>query len=246
MPARDVTAPTSPPRAPATRSRAAAHRADRELRERRRRRRAHGVAWPAQRFADNGDGTVTDHLTGLVWMKNAGLLRGRPTGPRRWPPPPARERRLRPERRLEAGQWRMPNANELESLVDVSQANPAVSAGQPFVNINVADRLLVVDDVHACPPTRWRSASATVAGSTASTRRRQLQQHQDHVGERPVGGAVGGHPARSSCSPPASTPASAAARSAPATTPPCSWVRRRRRRASSTTATARWPTPSPA
>src|SRR5262249_3362598 len=35
------------------------------------------------------------------------------------------------------GQWRMPNANELESLVDVSQFNPALSANHPFTNVNL-------------------------------------------------------------------------------------------------------------
>ena len=27
-----------------------------------------GVAWPNPRFADNGDGTITDNLTGLIWL----------------------------------------------------------------------------------------------------------------------------------------------------------------------------------
>ena len=30
-----------------------------------------GVAIPSPRFVDNGDETVTDNLTGLVWLKNA-------------------------------------------------------------------------------------------------------------------------------------------------------------------------------
>jgi hypothetical protein len=30
-----------------------------------------GVPFPSPRFTDNGDGTVTDHLTGLIWLKNA-------------------------------------------------------------------------------------------------------------------------------------------------------------------------------
>lgn len=30
-----------------------------------------GVTWPSPRFTDNGDGTVTDNLTGLIWLKNA-------------------------------------------------------------------------------------------------------------------------------------------------------------------------------
>jgi len=29
------------------------------------------VAWPDPRFTDNGDGTVTDNLTGLIWLKEA-------------------------------------------------------------------------------------------------------------------------------------------------------------------------------
>ena len=34
-----------------------------------------GVEWPAQRFTDNGDGTVTDSLTGLMWLRDGGCLR---------------------------------------------------------------------------------------------------------------------------------------------------------------------------
>ena len=30
-----------------------------------------GRPWPNPRFTDNNDGTVTDTLTGLVWLKNA-------------------------------------------------------------------------------------------------------------------------------------------------------------------------------
>ena len=30
-----------------------------------------GVEWPSPRFNDNGDGTITDNLTGLIWLKNA-------------------------------------------------------------------------------------------------------------------------------------------------------------------------------
>ena len=40
-----------------------------------------GVAWPASRFTDNTDGTVTDHLTGLIWLQNAVFLMPR-IGPR--------------------------------------------------------------------------------------------------------------------------------------------------------------------
>ena len=30
-----------------------------------------GVMWPVPRFTDNGSGTVTDNLTGLIWLKDA-------------------------------------------------------------------------------------------------------------------------------------------------------------------------------
>jgi hypothetical protein len=33
-----------------------------------------GVHWPVPRFFDNGDGTITDGLTGLVWMRHASCL----------------------------------------------------------------------------------------------------------------------------------------------------------------------------
>ena len=38
-----------------------------------------GVSWPDPRFTDNGDGTVTDNLTGLIWLKNANCF-----GQRTW------------------------------------------------------------------------------------------------------------------------------------------------------------------
>ena len=34
-----------------------------------------GVAWPSLRFTDNGDQTVTDKLTGLMWAKDANLMK---------------------------------------------------------------------------------------------------------------------------------------------------------------------------
>ncbi len=94
-----------------------------------------GVAWPATRFTDNADGTVTDHLTGLVWLKNAGCF-----SPASWSAALVAANQLASgacglSDGSSAGTWRMPNVNELESLVDVSRANPAVPG--PFTNINV-------------------------------------------------------------------------------------------------------------
>ena len=37
-----------------------------------------GVTWPNPRFTKNGDGTVTDNRTGLVWLRNANCLSSAP------------------------------------------------------------------------------------------------------------------------------------------------------------------------
>ena len=98
-----------------------------------------GVAWPVTRFSDNSNGTVTDNLTGLVWLKNAGCF-----SPLDWPTALTEANRLAngscglTDGSI-TGQWRMPNINELESLVDVSQSSPAVSIGSPFTGIILAN-----------------------------------------------------------------------------------------------------------
>lgn len=98
-----------------------------------------GVAWPGVRFTDNANGTVTDHLTGLIWLKNAGCA-----NPTTWSAALSNANQLASgacglSDGSVAGQWRMPNANELESLIDVSRANPALSAGAPFTNVQLSN-----------------------------------------------------------------------------------------------------------
>jgi len=95
-----------------------------------------GVVWPGIRFTDNQNGTVTDNLTGLIWLKNAGCF-----SPTIW------SNALTDVNQLasgicgltdgsSAGQWRLPNINELESLLDVSASNPALPVGNPFTNVS--------------------------------------------------------------------------------------------------------------
>jgi hypothetical protein len=95
-----------------------------------------GVAWPGTRFTDNQDGTVTDHLTGLVWLQDAGAI-----APTDWGGALAAANLLQNgvaglADGSRAGDWRLPNLNELESLVDVSQANPALTPGSGFQNVS--------------------------------------------------------------------------------------------------------------
>jgi hypothetical protein len=78
-----------------------------------------GVAWPTPRFTDNNNGTVTDNLTGLIWMKNANAF-----GMRTWAQALSDANGLHDDGindlkdGSQAGDWRLPNRKELESLVD--------------------------------------------------------------------------------------------------------------------------------
>ena len=95
-----------------------------------------GVAWPATRYVDNQNGTVTDNLTGLIWLKNAGCF-----APTVWANAISDVNQLASgacglSDGSTAGQWRLPNLVELESMVDVSASNPVVMPGSPFTNVS--------------------------------------------------------------------------------------------------------------
>ena len=97
-----------------------------------------GVAWPATRYVDHHDGSVSDTLTGLVWLKDAGCL-----APATWIDALDEVNHLGAGTcgladGSTAGQWRLPNQWELESIVDESAANPAITPGSPFANVAAA------------------------------------------------------------------------------------------------------------
>ncbi len=85
-----------------------------------------GVAWPDPRFTDNGDETVTDNLTGLMWTKDANMAE------KTW-----EEAKTYCEDLSHAGHndWRLPNVNELSSLIDRGKANPALPEGHLFSDV---------------------------------------------------------------------------------------------------------------
>lgn len=94
-----------------------------------------GVAWPTARFADNGNGTVTDALTGLVWIKDAGCM-----NVMNWSSALTAANQLANgscglSDGSSAGDWRLPNIGELESLIDISRSSPALSTGHSFANV---------------------------------------------------------------------------------------------------------------
>ena len=92
-----------------------------------------GIPWPVPRFRDNGDGTATDILTGLMWAQDANLA----GGTRTW------QQALTYVVMMNAGiyenfghtDWRLPNRKELHSLTDFSKTSPALPSGHPFTNV---------------------------------------------------------------------------------------------------------------
>lgn len=86
-----------------------------------------GVPWPTPRFKDEGNGTVEDTLTDLIWLKNANCF-----GLMNW------SQALEAVSTLAsgmcgltddsvAGNWRVPNVKELQSLIDFGFFGPALS-----------------------------------------------------------------------------------------------------------------------
>ena len=87
-----------------------------------------GAAWPIPRFTDNGDGTITDNLTGLMWDQD-----GHRFGQRKWADALSDISSL-----SLAGQtdWRLPNIVEIRSLINWKENDSAVWLGnQGFLNV---------------------------------------------------------------------------------------------------------------
>jgi len=103
-----------------------------------------GMAWPNPRFMDNGDGTVTDNLTGLIWLKNANCFGTKP-----WVNALSIANGLASGScgltdGSVAGDWRLPNVREMMSLIHFGVHSPAVpdtagtgrwTEGNPFTDI---------------------------------------------------------------------------------------------------------------
>lgn len=113
-----------------------------------------GVAWPVPRFTDNTDGTITDNLTGLVWLKNASCVyfyEGNTTGHnyRQWIKAILAANLLASgycglSDGSVAGDWRLPNVKEMQSLLAYGFREKAIPNttglsyyrwGDPFINV---------------------------------------------------------------------------------------------------------------
>lgn len=69
------------------------------------------------RFVDNGDGTVSDRCTGLMWQRDTA------PGTYSWE---AALVYADQQTLAQRGDWRLPNVFELQSLVDYGRSNPAI------------------------------------------------------------------------------------------------------------------------
>ena len=90
------------------------------------------VNYPAdQQFVDNGDGTISDLATGLMWVQNAADAGGNYGTGKQWAAAVTFCDNL-----IFAGHndWRLPTRKELDTIVDTSRANPAINTDY-FFNI---------------------------------------------------------------------------------------------------------------
>lgn len=102
-----------------------------------------GVSWPKQRFSANGNDTVTDNLTGLIWTKDAAS-----PGPQACTPGTSMVmqealnfiRCLNANKYLGKGDWRLPNRKELHTLTDYSEYGNALPAENPFIHVGGNDQ----------------------------------------------------------------------------------------------------------
>ena len=101
-------------------------------------------ATASPRFTDNGDGTITDNLTGLIWLQNANCaatLGGvNKTTTLVWADALTWSNNMASGScgltdGSVAGDWRLPNITELESLVDLQNSSPSLPTGHPFTSV---------------------------------------------------------------------------------------------------------------
>lgn len=112
-----------------------------------------GVPLVSPRFTNHGNGTVTDHMTGLMWSQNANL----PASTKTW------QQALDYVAGMNAGtyanfgytDWRLPNVVESLSLVNHENSSPAITSGHPFSNIQTGS-------------TYYHTSTTTFAGCASS------------------------------------------------------------------------------
>ena len=109
-----------------------------------------GIKRPKNRFTDNGDGTITDIFTGLVWLKEANCIASSAAafdtdgtagdGKVTW------QHAQDFVNEINAGtypcntttfytDWRLPNVREVQTLIDFTKSDPALPDSHPFTGV---------------------------------------------------------------------------------------------------------------
>lgn len=116
-----------------------------------------GTEWPNPRFTVNADSTITDNLTGLVWSTDANAPGPDTCSPgtlKTWQAALDYVTCLNANSYLEHTDWRLPNRDELASLMNNGEANPiGWLAWQGFSNLTSAS-------------SRWYWSSTTDSANT--------------------------------------------------------------------------------
>jgi len=100
-----------------------------------------GVISPNPRFTDNGDGTLTDDLTGLIWLKNANCFELIDWDDAMTAVKGLKDGDCGPDSGLILsdgsfpGDWRLPTMEELCSLIDYGKRDPALPSGHMFSDV---------------------------------------------------------------------------------------------------------------
>ena len=92
-----------------------------------------GLPWPNPRFTNNGNGTITDNLTGLIWDQDAGM-----TVFNGWQAALEAVKNLNSAQYKGFSDWRLPNVNELASLLmndPLGQRSDIWLASQGFTGV---------------------------------------------------------------------------------------------------------------
>ena len=93
---------------------------------------------PDPRFIDNQDGTVTDDLTGLIWLKNTQCFKMMDWESANLAAKSLKNGDCGPDTALilsdgsSAGDWRLPTMGELCTLIDYSKRDPALPSSHMF------------------------------------------------------------------------------------------------------------------
>ncbi|MBF0420280.1 MAG: DUF1566 domain-containing protein [Magnetococcales bacterium] len=95
------------------------------------------IKTPGSQFLDNGNGTVTDRLTGLIWLKNANCFGGQ-----NWDPATASAAALANGQcgltdSSVASNWRLPTILELKKLQD--NTLPVQTTNHPFTGVQTGN-----------------------------------------------------------------------------------------------------------